>query len=346
MMASLAKLMDWLAVQAVTVMLPSDYLQSPRLEEALKFLQGPDFIPADSRPAQVEFDGALDFHFPTPRPCELAENNVVLGRFYRCGGRRQDRPTVILLPGSGDFLNYNYLFPMVARRCNRAGFNAASLVAPYHFQRRPRQLGGSLGCLNCLQFAEATAQAIAEIRTLTGWLLGQGCPAVALWGYSQGAWYAGMVACRDVRLAAVVLGAPCARMNPWVEQRAVRPRVRARLPMVRGLCAGLNRTALNLLTTRPVIPAKNILLLEASHDSMICPPADTENLWQSWGRPDIWRLPHGHVGAGCGFVPGLSGRVLRWLEPRLNNTTVQTQKMQKDRADGSSTSGSAALRPP
>ena len=30
-------------------------------------------------------------------------------------------------------------FPLIARRCNRAGFNAATLVAPYHFQRRPRQ---------------------------------------------------------------------------------------------------------------------------------------------------------------------------------------------------------------
>jgi hypothetical protein len=213
----------------------------------------------------------------------------------------------------------------MARRFNRAGFNVATLMAPYQLQRRPRQLGGTLGNSDCLQFAEATAQAIAEIRALTGWLLGEGCPAVALWGYSQGAWYAGMVACRDERLAAVVLGAPCARMNPWVEQRAVRPRVRARLPVVRGLCEGLNLTALNLLTAQPVIPAKNILLLEASHDSMICPKEDTEELWRAWEQPDIWRLPHGHVGLCCGFVPGLPGRVLRWLEPRLNNTTTRTQ---------------------
>ena len=232
---------------------------------------------------------------------------------------------MILLHGSGDSLNYKFRFPLIARRCNRAGFNAASLVAPYHFQRRPRQLGGSLGYSDCLQFAEATAQAIAEIRALTGWLLSKGCPAVALWGYSMGAWYAGMAVCRDARLAAVVLGAPCARMNPWAEQRAVRPRVRARLPMVRGLCEGLNLTAMNLLTAQPVIPVKNILLIEAFHDSMICPKDDTEDLRQTWGQPDIWRLPHGHVGICCGFVPGLTGRVLRWLAPRLNNTTTRTQ---------------------
>jgi pimeloyl-ACP methyl ester carboxylesterase len=319
MIAPLAKLMDWSAIQAVTVMLPANaYKPNPRLEEALKFLKGPEFIPDESQPAQVEFNGPHDFRFPTPRPCKFTENNVVHGRFYRCVERWQEQPVVILLHGAGGNPDYNFRFPLMARRFNRVGFNTATLMAPYQLQRRPRQFGGSLGYSDSLQFAEATAQAIAEIRALTGWLLGKGCPAVALWGYSQGAWYAGMVVCRDARLAAVVLGAPCARMNPWVEQRAVRPRVRARLPMVRGLCEGLNLTALNLLTAQPVIPPKNVLLLEASHDSMICPKEGTEDLWQAWGQPDIWRLPHGHVGVCCGFVPGLTGRVLRWLSPRLN----------------------------
>jgi|ERR1039458_505519 pimeloyl-ACP methyl ester carboxylesterase len=317
MIAPLAKFLDWLAIQAVTVMGPPDSMQPPRLEEALEFLKGPEFIPGDSQPAQVEFNGPRDFCFPTPRPCEFTENNVVHGRFYRCDERWQERPVVVLLHGSGDSLNYKFRFPLIARRCNQAGFNAASLVAPYHFQRRPRRLGGSLGYSDCLQFAEASAQAIAEIRALTGWLLGKGCPAVALWGYSMGAWYAGMAVCRDARVAAVVLGAPCARMNPWAEERAIRPRVRVRLPMVRELCEALNLTAMNLTITKPLIPGKNILLLEAFHDSMICPKEDTKDLWRAWGKPDIWRLPHGHVGICCGFVPGLTGRVLDWLAPRL-----------------------------
>jgi pimeloyl-ACP methyl ester carboxylesterase len=325
MIAPLAKFLDWSAIQAVTLMMPPDCMQRPRLEEALKFLKGPEFVADDGQPAQVEFNGPRDFRFPTPRPCAFSENNVVHGRFYRCGERWQERPVVILLHGSGDSLNYNFRFPLIARECNRAGFNAAALVAPYHFQRRPRQLGGSLGYSDFLQLAEATTQAIAEIRALTGWLLGEGCPAVALWGYSMGAWYAGIATCRDARLAAVVLGATCVKMSSWVEQRAVRPRVRARLPMVRELCKGLNLTALNLLTAQPVLPAKNILLLEAFHDSMICPKEDTEDLWQAWGQPDIWRLPQGHVGLCCGFVPDLTGRILCWLSPRLNATTVQAR---------------------
>jgi hypothetical protein len=61
-------------------------------------------------------------------------------------------------------------------------------------------------------------------------------------------------------------------------------------------CEALNGTPLNLTTTLPVIPKEKILLIEGSHDDAICPKDDTEDLWQSWGQPDIWRLPHGHVG--------------------------------------------------
>jgi pimeloyl-ACP methyl ester carboxylesterase len=318
--APLAKLMDWSAIQYVAMMKPANAC-NPRLEEALQFLKGPDFIPTDSQPAQVEFDGSLHFRFPTPRPCDSAENNVVHGRLYRCPDRWQERPVIILLHGWGDSLSHIARFPLIARRCNRAGFNAAALVAPWHFQRRPRQRG-TFDSGDCLLLAKATAQAIAEIRALTGWLLGEGCPAVALWGVSMGAWYAGMAACCDARLASVVLTAPCARMNPWVEQRAVRPRIRRRLRNMRELCEGLNQTAMNLTSTRPVIPRENILLMEGIHDFM-CPKNDIEHLWQSWGQPDIWRLPHGHVGVCCGFVPGLSGRIIDWLTPRLNGDTVQ-----------------------
>jgi dienelactone hydrolase len=319
MIAPLAKLMDWSANQAWTLMMPPDYMQPPRLEEALEFLNGPEFILNESQPARVEFDfgePGTDFCFPSPRPGDCADNNMVYGRLYRCGKQWRERPVVILLHGSGDFLSYNSRFPLIARRFNQAGLNMAMLVAPYHFQRRPRQSGAD-GSRDCLQIAEATAQSIAEIRALTGWLLGEGCPTVALWGYSLGARYAGMAVCRDARLAAVVMASPNVRLRTCVEQWAIRPRVRRNLPIVREVCEKLNLTALNLLSAQPAIPREKILLIEGIHD-LFCPKEDIEEFWQSWGQPDIWRLPHGHTGVCCGFVPGLPGRVLRWLKPRMH----------------------------
>src|SRR5436190_8233899 len=177
--------MDWSSMQAAVLMMPATDLDS-KLEEAIQFLNGPDFIPTESQPAQVlpgrgatrtgQYAPDLDFTFPTPRPCEFAENNVVHGRLYRCAGRWQERPVIILLPGWNDSASYKLRFPLIARRGNRAGFNVATLVPPYHFQRCPRQRS-EFERGDCLQFAEATAQGIAEIRALTGWLLDEGCPA-------------------------------------------------------------------------------------------------------------------------------------------------------------------------
>lgn len=146
MIAPLAKLMDWSALQVVWAMglqsVPKRNLDrtKSKLEEALQFLHGADFIPATSDPAQIEFGGPLRFKYSTPRPCDIEENNVVYGRLYRCGGRWQERPVIIFLHGGGDFLNHRFRFPCLVPACNRAGLNVATVVAPYHFQRRSHQL--------------------------------------------------------------------------------------------------------------------------------------------------------------------------------------------------------------
>jgi len=57
----------------------------------------------------------------------------------------------------------------------------------------------------------------------------------------------------------------------------------------------------------------------------MCPKADVEDLWQAWGQPEIWRLRHGHVGVCGGLVPGLTGRVFRWLGERLEKLTAPKQ---------------------
>ena len=101
MIAPLAKFIDWSVLQLAYVVVPLRHAPRPKwkLEEALEFLNGPDFIPAASEPAQIEFDGPRNFKFPTPRPSEVEENNIVYGRLYRCAERWQERPVIILLDG-------------------------------------------------------------------------------------------------------------------------------------------------------------------------------------------------------------------------------------------------------
>ena len=321
MIPSLAKGIDWLTLQLVFMRrVPTDG-GNQRLEEALQFLNGPDFIPAASSPAQVKFDQHPNrtgrFRFSTPQPCEFAENNLVYGRLYPCAERWQERPVVVLLHGGGKYavVAYRFLFPLIARRCNRAGFNAAALVAPYHFQRRPAR-PEALSHLDYLRGAKSTGQAVAEIRALTGWLLQEGCPAVALWGNSYGAWLAGLVASHDPRLAAVVLAKPSVRPHVSFARWIVRRRPRAALKCQVAARDKLGATPLNLTASQLVIPKANVLLIESIYDCFV-PKEHIEKLWQAWRQPEIWRLPHGHVSLSL-MAPGFTSRVLRWLAPRLN----------------------------
>jgi dienelactone hydrolase len=310
MIAPLAKFIDWSALQMAYVVAGLRYAPRPKwkLEEALEFLNGPDFIPAASDPARIEFDGPRHFKFPTPRPCKVEENNIVHGRLYRCAERWQERPVIILLDGNPP-LGYNTAFPLLALRFNWAGFNAAALVAPYHLQRRPRQPIE----WDCLEFARVMAQNVAEIRALVGWLLNEGCPSVALLGFSFGGWLAGLTACSDARIGAAVLTVPGVRLS--CSQPVVWRRVRETLQALRPAQEAMDTTRLNLILSTPLIPKENILLIEGMHD-LFAEAQSIEELWQKWQQPEIWRLPHGHVTTQ--LVLGLMGRVLRWLAPRLD----------------------------
>ena len=98
MIAPLAKFIDCSALQvAYAIGLRSVPKSKWKLEEALEFLNGPDFIPAASNAARIEFDGPRHFKFPTPCPDKIEENNIVYGRLYRCAERWQERQVIILL---------------------------------------------------------------------------------------------------------------------------------------------------------------------------------------------------------------------------------------------------------
>jgi pimeloyl-ACP methyl ester carboxylesterase len=316
MIAPLAKLIDWCALQAGSVLLISARKcdrGNTKLAEAVEFLNGPDFIPAESKPAKLEFTSNIHFKFPSPQPCEFAENNVVHGRPYRCADAWQKRPVIILLHGGGNFPGHQFRFHWLARRCHRAGFNAVTLELPYHFQRHARRAEA----LDHLRVAQAFVQAVAEIRALTGWLLGQGCPSVALFGVSLGGWLAGLAATRDARLNAIVMVVPGVRTN----YRATRGElilwtpVRKALERQKAAREAFDKTPINLTLSQPVIPKENILLIQARYDLFV-EAEQTEELWQKWEQPEIWRLPQGHISAV--LVPGLTGRVLDWLTPRLD----------------------------
>ena len=114
-----------------------------------------------------------------------------------CGARWRNRPAVVLLHGWNDHLNYQYRFPSLTHDLTRRGVNSVVFEMPYHFRRRPKKRGPHSDFISAdvSHTVEAAAQALAEINAIVAWLHEQGLKRVALWGYSLGAWLAGLAAC-------------------------------------------------------------------------------------------------------------------------------------------------------
>jgi dienelactone hydrolase len=293
--------------------------KNPNVDAARAFLEGADFVSPETQPARVEFGMRPHFSFATPRPTPYLENNIVHGRLYRCERQWQERPAVVLLHGWNDIIDHRWRFPAIARQINYQGINAVTLQAPYHFQRRPRDLGSwsNFLCPDLLRTSHAVAQSLAEIQALAGWLRERGCPSVGLWGVSLGGWLAGLAACHchDARWSCLVLMAPVARLDSAIEK----------LPFCRHIRRALQgqpvaTARLNLTSGRPAIPTADILLIEAEHDLFV-PRETVEELWRAWEQPAILRVPEGHISVLR--ASGLSGEIVRWIASRLREPVAK-----------------------
>ena len=281
------------------------------LSEASALLRDADFFCrfAENAP-ELQFRGQREFHFASPLCTPWPENNTVFGKFFRSGRNWETKPSVILLHGWNGELGYRFQFPYLAWRLSQGGVNAALIELPYHAQRKPTTAGAPQNFIsrNLLHMLEATRQAIADTRALTGWLLARGAPSVGLLGFSLGGWLAGLVACHDARIKFAMLATPVVNL-----ERAI-----AELPFCGPIREGLKDKTLALkqlclASLAPLLAPENILLVESQHD-LFAPAETIEELWRAWGRTEIFRVPHGHISVLMS-MPVLE-RTLRWIIKR------------------------------
>src|SRR5262249_25395043 len=125
------------------------------------------------------------------------ETNTAHGILFQCGENWHAKPTVILVHGWNAEYSYRLQFPRLAKKLCKLGVNTAMLELPFHLQRRPHRddavcdfISGDVGAM-----LQATQQSLSDIRALGRWLREQGNPSVGLWGFSLGAWLAGLLIC-------------------------------------------------------------------------------------------------------------------------------------------------------
>lgn len=294
-------------------------VRSPRVRRAptasSEALKHPDYFADLAAGAPLEFYEGDYFTYGSPVTTEWPENNSVFGRLFRSKQARRNPgagkgPAVVLLHGWNGEQGYRFLFPPMARRFAGLGLTVAMIELPYHGSRKPRS--GSLrnflsGDLEHMM--EATRQAVADIRAMIDWLHEEGFGPVGLWGVSLGAWLGGLVGCADRRVGAMVLMTPVARIDRAIETLEFCRHIKDSMQGV-----DISAAELNLTACRPQIAPEKILLVESIYD-LFAPAESVEELWERWGRTDIWRVRHGHISVL--FSVPIMERTGRWLRRSL-----------------------------
>lgn len=312
MHGALVKPLDWLSIRLATRTVRVVRGGHDPVGAARKLLAHPDFF-SDRVvvPTDLTFHRQREFVFTSPLASPWPHNDRVHGKLFRAGPSWEQQPAVVLVHGWNAETGYRTLFPHLARRLNRSGITAAMIELPYHSQRKPR---GGATVRNFLSsdlaaVVAATRQALADVRALVAWVTAQGCPRIGIWGISLGAWLAGLVACHDDRVRCSVLMTPVARIDRVVAEADFCEVLRRQL---HGIPPELAR--LNLVAHHPRQPPRDTLLVAGRHD-LFAPAETIEELWEAWGRPEYWRMSHGHISTMLSWP--VMARTCRWVTGRL-----------------------------
>jgi len=288
--------------------MPAPGRHEPHAEEAAELLNHSDFF-CDfvESPRDLEMNDENIFKFKSQIITPWEENDLVWGKFFPCAENWRKFPTTILLHGWNDELGYQFRFPYLAKQLNRHHINAAVIELPYHLQRRPRGPNAITNFISedLWRMVEATRQSIADVRALVKWFHAQGCEKVGLWGTSLGAWLTGLIVCHEPQVNFAVLATPVAKLERVINELAFCEPIRRSYEKSR-----IDLSKLNLATHRTKAALENVLIQEAE-DDLFAPKEAIEEFWNAWGKPEIWRLRHGHISVLMS-VPVMK-RTVKWI---------------------------------
>lgn len=208
------------------------------------------------------------------------------------------RPTIICMHGWGGGTLWLEEQIFGAAALYRAGLNVVVTLLPFHGPRHPK---GSYG-LNLFPSSdlqrtyEGFGQAVADIRSLMQWLLGQGiADRIGYVGYSLGGYVGALLASLDNTLDFLVpMITPVSMADLlWtleLDTEGVREAGKE------GLDLQAFRSAFALhcpLTYQLQIPKERVLLVAGRADHVV-PPQQVVALWEHWGHPPLEWFSGGH----------------------------------------------------
>jgi dienelactone hydrolase len=272
------KLDRW-AINAAANALPCGSHDSAHVRQAAELLASDQFLQFPDAAAALVEGGNNTFQFPSTFPLDLPRNNTVHGRLFHAGRNWNSKPLVIIVHGWNAELHYLHVLPRIARGLNRRGINAALIELPLHLQRRPPR---NSPCVHDFisddlpTMLRAATQALADFHALARWAKEQGCPNVAIWGFSLGAWLAGLYISGNTRASHAVLTTPIIDLERGVRELSFCHPIRSSIAH-----SSLDLSKLNLSHRKPNIPPERVLVCQSEYDLFV-PNETYAQLVKSW----------------------------------------------------------------
>src|SRR5690349_1816217 len=105
----MAQLIDRVIINRACAAQTRPGLHLPRHEEAMELLKHTDFFCDFAQsPAEMKWISETKFHFTSQVFQPWDEANVVHGQIFRCDGKWQERPTMLLVHGWNDEFGYRF----------------------------------------------------------------------------------------------------------------------------------------------------------------------------------------------------------------------------------------------
>ncbi len=268
--------------------LPADPAHRTEVEAALA---RPElFVPPETTP-RVQLNPDFSFQFPSSVKTPFPVNNTVHGRIFAAAGDWRAKPSVALVHGWNAEQHYLQILPRLAGSLVNAGMNGVLMELPYHLHRRPTRGEPITDFISedIPRMLQATTQAVADMNALLRWLKSQGSPATALWGFSLGAWLAGLHLCTSTAQDAAVLVTPVSNLDQAVRNLEFCHPIRRALSVV-----PVDLQRLNLASQQPKISSGRILLVEGLYDQFV-PGSGYPELAGAWHIENWLRVPQSHI---------------------------------------------------
>ena len=242
-------------------------------------------FPSDYRPA-LELPGTERWNRPEA-------NRTAHAYVLR---HREPRPWLVQLHGFG-MGKPSDLVAMRALHFHRdLGLNVIHPVFPVHGPRAAGDGDEEPLTTDYLNNVHAFSQAIADVRTLLGWINGQQPDQpVAVHGVSMGGYLASLLVGLHDGIDAVITGVPTVDLA-WVMNRHL-PEEDRTLVDERGLLgatADRIHSVVSPLAVQPNVPFQNRFIYAGVADRMST-PGQAHRLWDHWGQPAVLWYRGAHV---------------------------------------------------